>query len=196
MNKRLFTALGLLALVATPVFAAQLWGNWPIVGSASYCSWQYTGYTGQLCGGTIAAGPASPTGLETIPAQTNITNSSPPQNVLLTMANLNALPVVVTTGSNTAVNAFSATSNQGGIILIGASSTNPFSATDITLPPSAVDGQQFRISAVQNIATLHISGSTGDTVSNAPTALTVSTTGAYGYSFRYDTSAKKWYRLQ
>jgi hypothetical protein len=66
----------------------------------------------------------------------------------------------------------------------------------ITMPASPVDGQEIRISSSQNITALTVSANAGQSIKNAPTAFTVSTTGQQGYAFIYRASNTTWYRLQ
>jgi len=198
MKRKILMALGCLALIATPVLAAGLWPNLPIVGGAAYCQSfvvnPLTGAVTTTCNGpTTAAGPLSLTGNELIPADTRLSQGRTPQSVLITMAALNALPMSYTTLSKTAAsNALSPTALDGGVVII---STAALSATTVQLPPNPVDGQQFRLSSTQNIATLTVN-SADASISNAPTALTTSTTLPYGYSFRYRNADDTWYRLQ
>lgn len=196
MRKPLFVALGLLALIATPVLAA-MWPNFPIVGSAAFCSSTNTAGvpgTSAVCTTTTPAGPPSVTGLETIPADTHRANGAAPQTVNLTLASLHALPLSYTTLlASSATNALSPTVLNGGVVIIASAALSP---TTVQLPPSPIDGQQFRLSSTQNIASLTVNAS-GATVSNAPTALTVATTGApMGYLFVYRSTGTTWYRLQ
>ena len=67
---------------------------------------------------------------------------------------------------------------------------------EVILPAGAGDGYRVRISSTQTITALTVSANKGQTINNAPTALTVSTTGAYGYEFVYDADAAAWYRVQ
>lgn len=78
-------ALGLLATVATVgiAFSAGQFPNYPTVGSSSYCGGFSTGTTGQVCTVTVPAGPASTTGLELIPADTELANGQQPQTVTI-----------------------------------------------------------------------------------------------------------------
>lgn len=69
-------------------------------------------------------------------------------------------------------------------------------AGTITMPSAPVDGQIVRITSTQNITALTVSANTGQSIKNAPTALTVSTTGSYAYAFIYRSSNTTWYRLQ
>jgi hypothetical protein len=193
MKRKILMALGLLALIATPVLAAGLWPTLPLVGSAALCSSTSTGVSGQVCTTTTPAGPSVVTGSETIPADTNLASGQSPQTVRLPMASLNALPLTyVDLSAATASNAFTATVLQGGVVF---SSSAALSPTTVFLPASPIDGQQFRLSTNATIATLVVAASGGATVANAPTAATVSTTGTYGYLFRYRASNTKWYRL-
>lgn len=66
----------------------------------------------------------------------------------------------------------------------------------ITMPASPVDGQEIRIASSQTITALTVSPNAGQSIKNAPTALTVSTTGPQGYEFIYRSSNTTWYRLQ
>lgn len=201
-KRSIMLGAGLLACLALPV-TAGIWSNFPTVGVAAHCAStnqaNTTVPTGSTnCTTTIPAGPTSVTGAETVPADTNAAGGAAPQTVNLSMANLNALPVTVQAGSITANNNLSPTSAIGGYILTAASTLSP---TNASFPPNPVDGQQFSLSATANITTLQMAGSiagTGgaDTVSNPPTSLTVSTTGPYGYQFKYNLAARKWYRLQ
>lgn len=196
-SRSLLGALGLLALIATPVLAAGLWPNLPIVGGAAFCSTTNTAGvpgTAAVCNPSTPAGPSVVTGLETIPADTHAASGAPPQTVNLTLASLNALPVTVQAGSIAGAQQLTPTATSGGYILTGSA---PLSATTIFLPSSPIDGQQFRISSTQTIASLTVTtaNGSGQSVSNAPTALTVSTTASYGYQFKWNAAAKTWYRI-
>lgn len=194
--KRTLLALSVLAVVATVAHAAGLWPNEPIVGSAAFCSSTNTAGvpgTSSVCTTTTPAGPSIVTGLETVPADTNAAGGVQPQTVRLTLASFNALPFTFATlTATTATNSFT-TGNFGGVIIVGSAALSP---TTVTLPASPIDGQQFKLSSTQTIAALTV-GAGSATVSNAPTALTVNTTGSpYGYEFRYRASNTTWYRLQ
>jgi len=66
----------------------------------------------------------------------------------------------------------------------------------VILPASANDGDIFNLTSSQTITGLTVSPSNGQSVKNAPTALTVSTTAPMGYSFIYNSSNSTWYRLR
>lgn len=201
MRFNIKTALLLAAMIGVPLSAAYadgLWDTLPVIGQAAHCSSTSTGVSGQVCTTTTPAGPSIVTGQETIPADTNLSQGRSPQTVQIPMASLNALPIsyTATLGPATATNTVTALSTDGGIVIIGSAALSP---TTITLPPSPIDGQQYRISSTQNIASLTVSGATGATVNTAPTAITASATAAYGYTLRYRATTGTtgiWYRLQ
>ncbi len=194
---RLAAIATLLALVTFVPAIAGFWNNsWPIVGGASYCAGSSTSGvpgTTPVCNTTVPAGPTVLTGSELIPADTALASGRQPQSVLISMAALGTLPyqyVVPTSGSTTTVAA-----TTGKLVLDPAGTLT--SAT-ITLPAATalVDGQQLEVSSSQTITALTVTAGSGTTISNAPTALTISTTGAYGYKFIYVTASLKWFRLQ
>ena len=65
----------------------------------------------------------------------------------------------------------------------------------INLPATPIDGQIVRISSSQTITSLTVSGN-GNTIKNAPTALTISATGSYGFTYIFHTANTTWYRLE
>lgn len=181
-------AIGAIGIVAAQ--AAGLWPTLPIVGGASYCASQST--TG--CTATVPAGPSALTGSELVPADRRTTSGA--QTVLIPMAALDSLPQTISAGSTTANNTITVGSTTGKLIITGSGALSP---TTITLPTSPIDGQRFSLSATQTIATLTLTDNNGGatfSISNNPTALTVSTTAAYGYQFIYDAANTTWYRLQ
>lgn len=66
----------------------------------------------------------------------------------------------------------------------------------ITMPAAPVDGQIICIASSQTITALTVNANSGQSIKNAPTALTVSTTGPQGYAYIYRSSNTTWYRLQ
>lgn len=211
-------AVSALVLTSGVLSAAGLYSTLPIVEGSSYCASTVTGtgnlggVTGQgqgsigsICAQTVPAGPAAVTGYESIPADTGngingqnlATNGGGPGTVVLQMANLNALPLTVSTVVSSAITPLTATNVTGGIIL---HSTGTISQVSITLPATPLDGQQFAVSSDQTVTGLSIltasSATAGQTVTKSPTALTSSTTAAYGYRFMYNAAGNNWYRLQ
>ena len=206
MNRsRIAAALASIAViaVATTAYAAGIWPNLPQVGGAAYCAGSQGatptvgGTTGQgpgstTCAVNVPAGPSIVTGLETIPADTNASGGAPPQTVKLGLASLNALPYRYSQIGTGAVT-YALTENIGVQVF---NSTGAVTSLAFTLPPSPIDGQRFKLSSTQTISSLTVSGAGGSSVSNAPTVLTVSTTGAYGYEFLYAAAQNTWYRVQ
>lgn len=192
-------ALLLALCIAVPLsaaYAAGLWPTLPLVGGAAVCSSTSTGVSGQVCTTTTPAGPSIVTGSETIPADTNLSQGRSPQSVRMPMAALNALPLTYDT--ITLVKAgytATAVSTDGGVIVVNSVAlTGTFT---VLFPPSPIDGQQFRISATNNLNALSPTGVSGASISNGPTALTATTAGGpMGFNFRYRSSNATWYRIQ
>jgi hypothetical protein len=65
----------------------------------------------------------------------------------------------------------------------------------IVMPASAGDGDRLKISSTQTITALTLTPAKGQTIMNAPTALTVSTTGSYGVEFVFDGPSATWFRI-
>jgi hypothetical protein len=81
-----------------------MWSTLPIIGGASFCASTVTGTgslggitgqgqgsTGSICGQTVPAGPPALTGVEMIPADTQLTGGAPPQSATVPSALLGAL---------------------------------------------------------------------------------------------------------
>lgn len=192
-NRVSIAALGLLAAVAVPAVAG-LWPDFPQVGGASYCASFSTGPTGQTCNVTVPAGPIAVTGAEVVPTETNLASGRAPQNVVT------PLPLLAS-GALAQV-----TPLTGASVLIPNKITNylitpagTIATLTVTMPAAPINGQVVRISSSATVTALTLSGSAGQTISNAPTAITLSTTGAYGYEFVYvrlTATTGTWYRLQ
>ena len=196
--------LGLVALAVTSglAFAAGNFDAWPIVGSASFCQGTSTGATGnQACTTTVPAGPQYVTSTMTIPADTNFANGAQPQTVQVPMALIGDLAPTIVTPTNATTVTVAATT--GTLILTPASS---LTTLGIQLPAAStmIEGQPLKISSTQTLTAVTWAAGTGNTISNTPTALTVSTTGAYGYelvfhALTYANSVPAtgiWYRRQ
>lgn len=188
MLKRLGISLAALVAAAGLAFGAGQFTNFPIVGGASYCASTANG----VCQVTVPAGPSVVTGLELVPADTQIAGGGPSQSVLLTMSKMNALPyqyAAPLTGTTVAV------APTTGSMVIDPAGT--IAALTLTLPAATAltDGQQLAISSSQTVTALTITPGSGTTVSNSPTAITISTTATYGYKFVYNATLAKWYRL-
>jgi hypothetical protein len=115
-----------------------------------------------------------------IPADTEFANGAQPQTVYIPMQLLGGLPPVVVTPTNATTVTIAGTTNVE--ILTPATA---LTALGIQLPAASVmiDGQEIALSSTANITTLTFAAGTGNTISNTPTALTTSTTAAYGYAF-------------
>lgn len=195
--RRITMALGLLAVIATPVLAAGLFSNYPLVGGAQFCSTtNQAGVPGtaSVCTTTTPAGPSVVTGLETVPADTHSAGGAQPQTVNLSLASLNALPwtkktvfAVATTLTPSAL--------DGGFMIDSATAALTPTMT-IFLPGSPIDRQMFGFSTDQALQSISIAVSDGSTVKNAATALTPSTTsgGSAGYEWIFNKADKTWYR--
>lgn len=86
-------ALALVA-AASVAFGAGLFPGFPIVGSASYCGGSVTAGvpgTAAVCTVTVPAGPTALTGVELVPADTELLNGQAPQTVTIPSALLGAL---------------------------------------------------------------------------------------------------------
>ncbi len=194
---KLKIALSAFAVIAIGGFAIAQQGyfgpNLPIVGGASYSCGQVNGVSN--C--TVPAGPTVLTGNETIPANTNLSQGRSPQQVLLKPANLNANPITVSAAALTGTNYISGTNISGGYFLTASA---PISQANITLPASAINGQQYTFSANRSITVMNVTASSGDAMgtNTAPTAFTASTTSVQGYKFVCSLSGTvcTWYRLQ
>jgi hypothetical protein len=204
-----------LLVTSTILYATGSYSTLPIVEGSSYCAsmvsgtGNLSGVTGQgqgtlgsVCAQTVPAGPTAVTGNEVIPADLYRPDISPPAvglgpqpaTALLSMASLNALPITVSSVPTATLSTLSATNTTGGYIFHNASGA--ITAVTVNLPPLPIDGQQFAISADQVITTLVVTPTTaGQTVTKAPTVLTPSTTGTYGYRFMYNAAGTNWYRL-
>lgn len=187
--------LGLLAVVLTvssigAALAGGLFNNLPQVGGAAYCA-LYAG-DGVTCQGNVPAGPSVTTGLETIPADTNAAQGVSPQTVRLGLASLGALPYQYATP----LTATSVTvANTTGKLVLDPAGT--IATLTVTLPAAIalIDGQTFEIGSSQTVTALTLTGGSGTTISNAPTAITVSTTANMGFKLVYRAANTKWYRL-
>lgn len=188
---RLFGLLAVALTAGSIAHAEGMFSNLPVVGGSSYCA-LYAG-DGTTCVGTVPAGPTVVTGNERIPADTVLPNGQSPQSVRIPLAAIGALPyqyAAPLTGTTVAVAATT------GSMVIDPAGT--IAALTLTLPAASalVDNQTLAISSSQTITSLTLTPGSGTTVSNSPTALTISTTAAYGYKLIYRAANTKWYRLQ
>lgn len=192
MTKKILLAIAGLVLSTSLASAQGLWSNFPIVGGSSYCS----SYVNGVCSNTVPAGPTALTGNEEIPADTNLSGGRSPQTVLVKPASLNALPITFVTVT-TPPAGISASNVSGGVVY---TSTTTITSANITLPSSAIHGQQYVISSNRTITTLNVQAASGDSIdtNSAPTVLTASLSVPQGYRFVCDktSGACVWKRLQ
>ena len=185
-------SFALIAFAGIAIGQSGLWPNFPIVGGASYSC----GSVNAVSNCTVAAGPTTLTGNETIPANTNLSGGRSPQNVLIKPASLNANPITFVTVT-TPTAGISATNIEGGVVYTSAAT---ITSANITLPASAIHGQTYRIGSNRTITTLTIDAASGDSIaSNSnPTVLTASTSVSDGYTFICDKTSLVcvWKRLQ
>lgn len=193
--KKLKLLVAAFAVIAFGSYAfsqgSGFWPNWPLVGSGSYCVTTVNG----TCTATVPAGPSVVSGNETIPANYGAqSNSTTPNNILIGLASLNALPVLVV-AVTLPPSGISATNISGGVLYTSATT---ITSANITLPAGPIDGQQYRVSANRTITTLTVAaGGTASIGGNTnPTVLTASTTAPQGYTFRYNAADTSWYRMQ
>lgn len=137
------------------------------------------------------------TGLETIPADTNVASGGGAETVKITTQQLGinsptyAEPL---TGATIVVPA-----GQSALVLNPA---DTIAALTVTLPPNPYDGQIFRIGSSATVTALTLNTSDSSTIKQNPTALTVSTTAPYGYEFVFraltaaGAALNAWIRLQ
>lgn len=185
--KSKYLLLPLLLVAATGAYAAGMFAGLPIVGGAAYCSSTNNG----VCVNTVAAGPTAVTGNELIPADTQLAQGQNPQTVYLSMAAIGALPYqfeTPLTGASITV------ANTTGSLVLAPAGT--IATLTVTMPSAPMDGQKLNISSSNTVTALTLTPSAGQTISNTPTAITVSTTAAYGYTFIYRAANSNWYRLQ
>jgi hypothetical protein len=206
-----------LAITSGALWAAGSFSTLPVIGGASYCASTVTGTgglggitgtgqgtTGSICAQTVPAGPSIVTGNETIPADLNnpatvsaTAGGTSPTTALITLASLNALPTAYPQfGNATSPNTFTVSPLVGAVYL--SATTGSLSNTQMQMPANPIDGQQLRLSAASNVGTLLISPNTGQTigVDAKVTAITVTLTGSYGYTFVWQAATSTWHRLQ
>lgn len=190
-----FISIAAALALAVPAFAQQgAFPNYPIVGGAAYCS----STTNGACTNTVPAGPTVLTGNEQLPANTELANGRSPQNVLVTPASLNALPLTYPTTTGLATIAISASNLSGGVMIV---SGGTLTLVNISLPSAPIDGQQFAVSSNRQITALRIAVTPGSGASFgssiAPTVLSLNTTGGpMAYRLVFHSADLNWYRLQ
>jgi hypothetical protein len=186
--------------ISTVAWAAGTWSTLPIVGGSSFCagnvgaSSAVGGITGQgagstVCDGpTVPAGPTTSTGLELIPADTQIANGGQPQTVVLpsSIFALGARSDVTSPATATIP------ANTPYYFLDGAQA----GAFTITMPPtsSVVDGYIQRIFCTSaTVGVLTVAANTSQTLKNNPNA---ACTAGVGYAWIFNAANATWFRYQ
>jgi hypothetical protein len=217
-KSRKAAALGLAgilsAVLVTAAYAAGMFSTLPLVASAAFCASTVSGIglpAGQgpygvvpgstqgtspsICGQTVPAGPSGLTGMEIFPADTELAGGAPPQTVAVPIVLLDSGAYYYLSGQTTSLSGTTnAIPNDVNDVIIDPTTT--VSSMTLTMPTSPLNGQQVHITSSQTITALHVVGASGQTVSQAPTVLTTSTTGTYGYDFMWVAGTEAWYRLQ
>ncbi|HEX5508938.1 MAG TPA: hypothetical protein VFX37_10585 [Pseudolabrys sp.] len=200
MKRKLIAALGVLALIATPVLAAGLWPDLPIVGGAAYCgSTSVAGVPGTsgVCNNTVPAGPSALTGTEFVPADTAYAQGQPPQTVKVP-ASLFATGAIQVVTSNTSV-----TIANGISTLVSNQSTATIAS--ITLPSAPMNNQVVTIanagSGVLTITAINAASGQSIVQGAAPASLGVQTNNAAAavlssVAYEYQASNTTWYRIR
>lgn len=181
-------SLALVAVITASVAMAGLWNNFPKVGSDRYC----ITYVNGVCSQYAPAGPATLTGNETIPADTNLSNGQQPQTVIVPINLINGNALAMYTGATISQ---TIPDNIYNIIL---SHSTTISTANLALPANPIDGQRIRVGTNQTVSTLSVHGGASGypLASGTPTVITASTTGSMGYEWVFSATAGKWYRLQ
>lgn len=188
MLKRILIAACL--LVPALAFGQTFAPNMPNIGGPAYCSSQVNA----VCVNTVPAGPAV-TGIETIPADTNVAQGVQPQSGRFSLPSLGAgtLDYYASVTTDTVTAAY--TTRQ---VIINPAGT--IAALTFVTPPSTnlVNGQRLGLCTTQIVTTLTTTAGSGTTLSNAPTALLVPVATGAGscVEWIYRTANTTWYRTQ
>jgi hypothetical protein len=194
MFKRIGLALIAVLSCASLAAVAQMWGDYPILGGASFCYSTQNSATQNQCIITVPAGP-SMTGLETFPADTNPATASGPATVKVPFTSVGLGPYVYNAPLTGAT--ITMTAQQRRLIIDPAGT---ISTLTVVMPAAStlVDGQLFNLCTTQIVSTLTVTAGSGTTVNSAPTALLVPVTtgGASCVGWLYRTANTTWYRVQ
>jgi hypothetical protein len=192
-SRKSIIAVGLLATVSTVALAAGNYLTLPQVAMPSFCASQTTFFAGQSCSQTVPAGPAALTGSELVPADTQIANSAPPQTVAIPMPIFDAGVYNYVSGQAAPLAASYVIPNNINTYILDPTTT--VAALSLTMPSAPLNGQKLHITSSHTVTALGVAGAVGQSVVSAPTALTVSTTGAFGYTFIWAGTTPQWYRI-
>lgn len=161
----------------------------PILGGASYC---FT-LVNNVCQATIPAGPAA-TGLETVPADTNVGNSG----VQAVKVPIISIGGGILTYNAPLTGASITLTNVTKQLIVEPAGT--IAALTIVMPVATglINGQELGICGTQIVTTLTMTAGTGTTLANAPTAMLVPVATGAGscFAFIYRSANTTWYRVQ
>lgn len=192
--------LGLvLSLFASAAMAQSVFSQFPTIGVPDQTECLSFG-NNSVCNQYRPAGPATLTGNETIPANTNLSGGGQPQSVLIDVNTLGAGAITInsTTGAQTPA----VTNGVSNYFYTGAGTAT---FTTFTFPTAPAQGQRLCIyNAGTGIVTLSSLVATGKTlVGTTPTSIPVAVaSGAQatvtnaGVCYLYDIPTLSWYRFQ
>lgn len=162
----------------------------------AYAAGQYDSFptVGGAARGSIPAGPSNVTGLETVPADTNLAGGAAPQTVTVPLRTLGAGPIFYNLCTNVVCPSPVQIPNGANGVMLDFAST--ITSATINLPLNPVDGQRVSISSPVTVTSLTIVPGAGTTLAaTTPTILTASTTVPQGYEYLFVASTAKWYRI-
>lgn len=174
---RLLAAVGALTVaLAGAAFGAGMFSTLPIIGSGSFT-------TGTA---TVPAGPPSFTGLEVVPADTNVAGGGGFATAMVSMRALGqGLRSDVTSPGTATIPA-----NTVFYFLDGAQA----SAYTVTMPAAPTDGDIQRVyCTAATVGVLTVAANTGQTLKNNPNAACVA---GVGYGWVYNAANTTWFRFQ
>lgn len=184
MRKLLLVSVALFGF-SSVAFADQGVFDYPVLGTTTpACG----GFVNGVCAYLQAPGPASLTGLETIPADTNAPQGQAPQTIEIPVLVLGAgLTSYQSPLTGTTITSAAGTSN---LVLTPAGT---IAALTVALPPAAtnVDGAIFTISTSQTVTALTVTAGVGNSLISSPTTLTANN----DVSFIWRASNTSWYVL-
>lgn len=213
VRRTLFAAACSVAIgSAVTAFAAGMYSNFPVVGSAAYCAainasgpgvGGTTGQTGTntICAQTVPAGPPDLTGAEVVNADTGVATPATANVPVPSLASgvFNYVGSAALQPANLAATGTFTIPNLVNTVILDPTGT--LSSATITLPSAPLDGQILRIVSSQAVTpTLVVTASSAQAstlkIKNAPTALgTTTATGPWSASFIYNLGQNTWFRL-
>ncbi len=207
-------------------YAAGLWFGLPVVGGASYCSGTSVAGppgTTPVCNSTAPAGPTSTTGNELVPADLNPGGTQAlyplPGQGVTAQAQTAFLPLAtVASGAylltNTGgISAAATLTVPNGINNVVLNATGTITDYTLNLPITPTDGQLVRFTSNATLTTVHVTSTQGalggvvvsvDTptkvfsplVPNVQTGLSVTSSTVIGFTYLYNLSGNRWFRMQ